>query len=96
MMYLALNPALKGAKSSAVCVANFSAEGKEKPPSIFSPKFSQSLSIIPLILGMLLFCEIMNEQIASQGSWFKIRIPLYFSAAAFKTLFSEMIFIILA
>ena len=74
-MYLALNPERRGAKSSTVRSASFSAVGKVKPPSILSPKFSHKRSIIPLILGILLFCEIIKEQSASHGSCFKSLIP---------------------
>ena len=38
------------------------------PLSSSSPKLSQSLFIIPFIRGILLFCEIINEQSASHGS----------------------------
>ena len=67
-MYFALNPARNGAKSSTVSFESFSADGNDFFPVSPLPKVSQSHSIIPLIRGMLLFCEIINEQSASQGS----------------------------
>ena len=54
-MYFALNPALKGAKSSTVSFARVSALGKDFLPLSPSPNSSQRRSIIPLIRGILLF-----------------------------------------
>lgn len=56
IIYLFLKPALSGARSSGSREASFSADGNEyPPPGSLSPKFSQSLPIIPFIRGILLF-----------------------------------------
>ena len=68
IIYFALNPARNGAKSSTVSFDNFSADGKVFLPVSPSPKVSQSLSIIPLIRGILLFWDMIKEQRASHES----------------------------
>ena len=84
IMYLALKPQRKTAKSSGVSTEIVLGEGKLKPPLICWPKFSHKRSIMPLIRGILLFCEIIKEHKASHGSCLKMRIPLECSAAVFK------------
>ena len=69
IMYFALKPARSEAKSSGALPDSTSGEGKVNIPLSSSlPKHSQSLFIIPFIRGILLFCEIINEQSASHGS----------------------------
>ena len=83
-IYFARNPLRSGAKSSTVQFARTSGAGNAKPPGIFSPKCSHKRDTIPLIRGMLLFCEIIKQHSASQGSCCKIRIPGAYCAALHK------------
>ena len=84
IIYLARKPARSGDKSSTVSFESVSAFGKDFLPLSPSPNSSQRRSIMPFILGILLFCEMINEQSVSQGSWCKMRIPLYSLTACFK------------
>ena len=83
--YIRSEPARTGASVSAVQAERRSAVGNARPPGISVPSSVQSRSKIPLMRGMLLFWEMMNEHSASHGSCRRMRMPGAKAAASRRT-----------